>query len=99
MKLNMTKDEILSYLKKDDESATYLKNITKKYPNIVSEFIDKLSEVDIEFKNPVSLDEVREFVLQLVIQRLRQLSCFGNPPENYVKRVFEGTIKEIKKGG
>ena len=97
MKLGMTQKDIIDYFKKDKESGSYYNNVIKKYPEEMNDFIEKLTTIDIKHidDKTITLKELQDFALELVVQRLRQLSCFGNPTKEYVKKVFEDTLKDI----
>ncbi len=97
MKIGMCKDDIMMYLKKDKEASIYLDNVLKKYREEFSDFLDKVANIDIHTKrNDLEYQkELQKFVLELIIQRLRQLNCFGEPNKEYAKKVFETTLKDI----
>jgi hypothetical protein len=100
MKLDMNKKDIIDYINKSEESSVYLSNILKKYPDEFYNFLDEISNLEVNVEENADLDSYKEkfrkFALELVIQRLRQLSCFGNPSKDYVKKVFKDTLKNIK---
>lgn len=101
MKIGMSKNEVIEYIRKKEESSVYLDNALKKFPKELDAFIKKLVDTDISVKNKNTTDlegyrkELQVFVLELVIQRLRQLNCFGTPDKKYVEKVFNGTLADI----
>ena len=99
MKMGMSIDEIMKYISNSEETSIYLNNILKKYPDEFYGFLDKVVEKDTNDENVKDLEQYtknfQEFALELIIQRLRQLNCFGNPGKEYVKNVFDNTLKEI----
>ncbi len=100
--LQMNASDIINDMKKDSEAMIYLNNIIKKYPKEFNDFINKLAELKINSKilkvlakEESPLDAVRKYSIDIVIHRLRQINCFGNPTNEYVKNVFDMTLKEI----
>ncbi len=94
MKIGMSKEEILDFLKRDKEASLYLNNALKKYPDEFLHFIDRLVELDVD--GNYTQQEFREFVLNLLIQRLKQLTCFVVPDKKYAQHAFDEMIKIIK---
>jgi hypothetical protein len=97
MKMGMSKNDILEYLRKDKEASTYLNNTLKKYRDEFYDFLEQLVELDIPAdKNSFDYQrELQNFVLDLLVQRLRQLNCFGLPDKEYAKKVFQTTLNDI----
>ncbi len=86
---------ILRSIKQDEEASMYLDNTLKKYSEEFYNFLD--SVIAMYANEPNKGKELEDFILDLIVQRLRQLSCFGKTDKKYAAKVFQMTLDNIFK--
>ena len=102
IRFGMDRGEVLKIIESDKEASIYLNNILEKYKGEFDNFLNKLVVLKINSRvlevlskenNP--LQAMRNASIDIIIHRLRQINCFGNPTKEYVNNVFNMTLKEI----
>ena len=102
IQFGISKEEVLKIIKSDEEASVYLNNILKKYKQAFDKFLDELEVLNINSrvlellsKEDDPLQAMRNASIDIIIHRLRQINCFGNPTNKYVNDVFNMTLKEL----
>lgn len=102
IRFGISKEEILKIIESDEEASVYLNNIFKKYKEAFEKFLDELEVLNINSKvlevlskEDDPMQAMRNSFIDIIIHRLRQINCFGNPTNEYVNNVFNMTLKEL----